>query len=185
MCQKIWKIWQLTAELLYAGVGEPDTTGAARENTGGGGGEPGHSGEAATAKPSGAEPDINRFSFVRTRQSLAEIINSGKQPEMENRDGVEASLLLGAGGEERRKETEKGEGGLDGTMDSDGGSRREYDQRILEDDYEMKGSEEEGGESEAAGDGDDESGTENSSESETNGKGVDEERKVHAILRTR
>jgi hypothetical protein len=102
-------------------------------------------------------------------------------------DEEEAGLLLGAGGEVSGRETEQGEGGLDGTMDSDGGSGREYDERILDEDYEMKGGDEEVDGIDDADDGEDESGSEksagseNSADSKQDERIVDEEGKAPAI----
>jgi hypothetical protein len=48
--------------------------------------------------PDPAKPDLNRFSFVRTRQSLAEIINAGKEPdvEMAEKGGRKAMIRTGS-----------------------------------------------------------------------------------------
>jgi hypothetical protein len=72
-------------------------------------------------------------------------------------------------------------------MDSDGGSGREYDERILDEDYEMKGGDEEVDGSDDADDGEDESGSEksagseNSADSKQDERIVDEEGKAPAI----
>jgi hypothetical protein len=118
------KIWQLIVEFLFAGDGERDNTGAAE------------AADTGAAGPSGgtvadtAKPDISRFSFVRTRQSLAEIINAGKEPDVEMDEKGEKTLPHGDSGN-----PEKAHPDLDGTMESDGGSEKEYDERILDEDY--------------------------------------------------
>jgi hypothetical protein len=68
-----------------------EDTGAAEGSGAGDAGEPGPSGAGnAAAHESGpdsatdpARTDLSRFSFIRTRQSLAEIINAGKEPDVE------------------------------------------------------------------------------------------------------
>lgn len=137
-------------ELLFAGDGERDVTGAAE---GGDAGEPGPSSAGtAAAQDSGpgsapdlAKPDLSRFSFVGTRQSLAEIINAGKEPDVEMEEKEEKTPPRGVSSNMNKPHPD-----LDGTMESEGGSEREYDERILNEDFEMKDRE---GES----DGDDES----------------------------
>ncbi len=132
---------------LFAGDGERDDTGAAEKEGGSDEGKPGPSSAGCAAardggsdhSPGPEKPDLSRFSFVRTRQSLAEIINAGKEPDAEMAEK-----------EENRMSNEHPD--LDGTMESEGGSEKEYDERILDEDFEMK---EKDGES----DGDDESGS--------------------------
>jgi hypothetical protein len=126
---------------LFAGDGERDDTGAAEVEGGGEAGKPGPGSTGTVAVEDGgpdpipdpAKPDLNRFSFVRTRQSLAEIINAGKEPDVEMAEKGGRTPPSGESDDPNKKHPE-----LDGTMESESGSDKEYDERILDEDYEMK-----------------------------------------------
>jgi hypothetical protein len=158
-------------EFLFAGDGERDDTGAAEKEGEGDAGKPGpSSGGNAAARDGGPDPtpdperpDLSRFSFVRTRQSFAEIINDGKEPDAEMMEKDENKLS-------------KGHPDLDGTMESEGGSEREYDERILDEDFDMK-------EKEGDSDGDDESESRGSAgeSGKDDGEKNDGERSVHVV----
>jgi hypothetical protein len=78
--------------------------------------------------------------------------------------------------EKDEKTLSKGHPDLDGTMESEGGSEKEYDERILDEDFDMK-------EREGDSDGDDESeSSESAGESgKSEGDKNDEERSVHVV----
>jgi hypothetical protein len=141
-------------------------------------GEPGPSSAGTAAAhesgpdstPDTARPDLSRFSFVRTRQSLAEIINAGKEPDVEMDEKEEKTPPRGESGNMSKSHPD-----LDGTMESEGGSEREYDERILDEDFEMK-------EREGDSDGDDESESSESAGESGKGEGrKTEERIVHVV----
>jgi hypothetical protein len=138
---------------------------------------PGGTGTAAAVEgrpdpiPDPEKPDLTRFSFVRTRQSLAEIINAGKEPDVEMAEKEGRTPPCGGSDVPNKKHPE-----LDGTMDSESGSDKEYDERILDEDYEMK-------EREVDADGEEESDSSGSTGGAGRGeKGKnEEERIVHVV----
>jgi len=164
---------------LFAGDGERDVTGAAEMEGDGEAGKPGPGGTGTAAAVEGGpdpipdpeKPDLNRFSFVRTRQSLAEIINAGKEPDVEMAEKEGRTPPCGGSDVPNKKHPE-----LDGTMDSESGSDKEYDERILDEDYEMK-------EREVDADGEEESDSSGSTGGAGRGeKGKnEEERIVHVV----
>jgi len=94
------------------------------------------------------------------RQSLAEIINAGREPDVEMAEKGEKTPPRG-----ESETLSKGHPDLDGTMESEG-------ERILDEDFEMK-------EREGDADGDDESESSESGKGE--GKKNDEERNIHVV----
>ncbi len=164
---------------LFAGNGERDDTGAAEKESGGDAGKPGPSSTGTAAAhdggpdptPDPARPDLSRFSFVRTRQSLAEIINAGREPDVEMAEKGEKTPPRGGSEALNKKHPD-----LDGTMESESGSDKEYDERILDEDFEMK-------EREVDADGEEESeSSESAGESGRGEKGKnEEERNIHVV----
>ncbi len=159
---------------LFAGYGERDDTGAAEMEGGGEAGKPGPSGTGTAAAVDGGpdpipdpeKPDLNRFSFVRTRQSLAEIINAGKEPDVEMAEKEGRTPPSGGSDVPNKKHPE-----LDGIR-----INKEYDERILDEDYEMK-------EREVDADGEEESDSSGSTGAAgRGGRGKnEEERIVHVV----